>query len=121
VIFIVGNLFDGKGSLKHIAAAVAWGNVPSLIGLPILMVRVLVFRNDLFTGDVPQRSTEPVWWVLHQSLWLIEHAFGLWCLVLLSHTIAAAQGFISAWRGFWTLILAGVFYACIFIIFLGGL
>jgi hypothetical protein len=102
-----GSWIGGAGSRQHLKTAIAWAAVPVIFALPLWIPKLLLFGSDMFTAETPRLDAQPLLWIPFIAIGVAEVVLGVWSFVLLCHTVAEAQGFRSAWRGFGNLLLAG--------------
>lgn len=99
-----GAWLGGQGDVERIKTAYAWSSVPSICALFFWIPQIYLFGMEIFTERTPTIFSSPVFW----SLFAVELLLKGWSLVLFSQTVAEAQGYRSAWRGFFNIILPGV-------------
>ncbi|MEM7083176.1 MAG: Yip1 family protein [Pseudomonadota bacterium] len=121
LIHFTGKWIGGAGSREDIRTAFAWASVPSILSLTVWFLMIAIVGHDMFTEATPtiDARLDIAIFVIVASLATV--VFGIWWLVLLSNTIAEAQGFHSAWKGLGNLILTGlvilVVVVCIALLF----
>jgi signal peptidase I len=85
-----GRLFGGQASRAHIRAALAWGQLPAILGLVLCLAVVLVLK--LLGADRSSAETLTAVFVA------IAAATGLWSLIMTWHMLGRVQG-LGFWRG----------------------
>ena len=106
LIRLAGGWMGGRGDRQHIKTALAWASVPTVFALVLWIPLAVAGGSEMFTTQTPQMDAEPWRWAVVLGIGVLEMVLGLWSLVLLCNTIAEVQGFRSAWRGLWNLLLA---------------
>lgn len=102
----VGSKLGGVANSEEVRAAIAWSSVPQIIILGLLLIFILIFREESFTSQTPrmdalaeQNLAVALLFILSAIPFLALIAImGIWNLLLLSKTLGEVHGF-SAWRG----------------------
>lgn len=103
-----GKWIGGRGQSSDIRQAAALGSIPRIASLPIWAIIIAVAGREAFTSESPTLDAEP-WRALVLGLGLIlVGGLALWGFIVLCNTIAEAQGFTSAWKGFGNIVLSGL-------------
>ena len=103
-----GKLQGGQATFQEIRTAMAWGAVPAVVSILIWGPDLLLFGSEMFTELTPRMDAQPSLWTIFFAFRAVEISLGVWSLFLICNTLAEVQGFRSAWRGFFNLILAGM-------------
>ncbi len=91
-----GRLLGGGASPVQVRAVIAWGSVPTVVGLAVCLVALAWLRLSAGAGAPAPRA-------LIAALQAITLLLGLWSIVLTLLMLGRAQGF-----GFWRTIANGV-------------
>jgi hypothetical protein len=104
LLYAAGRLLKGRASLRELRIALAWSEIPLLLGG---LVAVLQFAMGHWGGSALAPTADPgLPLVLHRAgFGLLQTALGFWALCLLLHTIAELQGF-SLYRSLANIVLA---------------
>lgn len=96
-------LLEGRGGAREVRAALAWGELPGVVALPLWLLATAAFG----TAVLAQRTFDLVGASPVYALFAIS-IVGLrtWGLILTAHTVAEVQGYRSAWKGLLNLLLA---------------
>jgi hypothetical protein len=111
LLAVAGRQLGGVAPALHVRTAIAWSNVPSIVGSAIAVAALVTGAaaiTDLEADGV---------WALEQRLTgpnLIVLALGLWSFIISLHAIGEVHGF-SAWRALaaWILVLVEVALAIV--------
>ncbi len=105
VIERTGRFLGGTASGKELRAAVAWANVPTLMGLVLFALQLPFYREELFLATTPRIDAD-LWLQLGEvGFVLLRLALGLWGAVIIVLALAEMQGF-SVWRSIGNLVLS---------------
>jgi len=103
-----GSWIGGSADRLMLKTAIAWGNVPFIAGTLLWLPIIAVFGPELFHSEMPQMAAHPFLQSLMQAFVIAETLLYFYSVILLSNTIAEAQGFRSAWAGFANMLIAAV-------------
>ncbi len=97
----VGSWFGGTGDPRSIVIGMIWSQIPTVLGLPLLLILVLIFGVEVLYE--PDRITQGNWWqsTVAVLISLLQMIFAIWSLVLAVANLAEAHRF-SLWRSVWT-------------------
>lgn len=105
VIEWTGGFLGGTASGKEIRTAVAWANVPHLIGLVIYAIQLPIYGEELFLSSTPRIDADPWLQVGLVGFGLLRWVLSGWGLVILVRTLAEVQGF-SVWRSIGNIVIS---------------
>jgi hypothetical protein len=94
----VGSWFGGEANAQEVRAAIAWGNLPSLYLLPMVIAQTIIGVT------VGAAEGSPLYAVV-QVLSFIEWVGIFWSLIVMMKAIGEVHGF-SAWKAFGVSFLA---------------
>ena len=98
-----GGWIGGVGTAQECRAALAWGAVPNVVNLVLMLGLIGVFGNDLFRATGLQAAgTERG--ILLLGVSLAQLVLGVWSTVLTIKCVAEVHRF-SAWKGLGTFLL----------------
>jgi hypothetical protein len=106
--FVGSWLLEGRASRAELKAAMAWGMVPRISVMILLIPMIMVFGKDFFSDkffEVEPTSGQELLLIIHE---LLTVACICWSIIIASMAIAEVQGFRSAWYGFLNIVLAFV-------------
>jgi len=102
---VTGRWLGGVANSEQVRLVYAWSTVPGLVGVSILILQILVFRNDVFSSEMPIVDSSLLNQVLFWSSSIIQMILAIWSIAL--HIIGVAEvHVISKWRAFFAIILA---------------
>jgi len=104
LLHIAGRLLKGRASPSELRVALAWSEIPLLMGVVLALLQIAAER---FAGSAPPYTTDPGLPVVlsRAGFGLLKAALGIWALSLLMHTVAELQGF-SLYRSLANIVLA---------------
>jgi hypothetical protein len=117
----IGRWLGGAADADALRVPIAWGTLPAAAGVAVWVVAILLLGPDLFTAQTPRIEANPLLGFIVASLMLAVVILGIWSAVLLSHSVAQAQGYVSAWRGFGNLVLGGIVLIAVAILVVIGM
>ncbi|MBI5687302.1 MAG: YIP1 family protein [Verrucomicrobia bacterium] len=100
-----GRWLGGMASREHLRTALAWGYVPAVFALTLLIPEWLIAGPELFTKQTPHLNAHPGLLMFLKALGAVGGMLGIWSIVTTCHTVAEVQGYRSAWRGLANLLL----------------
>lgn len=92
-----GTWIGGNAAPRHIRAAVAWSNVPAVLGLGLIIAAIALAGQELFTSRAPTLITHPLLLYALVGISDAKVALEAWGVVLLINCLAQVQHF-SAWK-----------------------
>lgn len=107
-----GKLLDGKATLSHLRAALAWASVPNAIFLLVSVVLIAVTGESYFK-KAPEQPDLPLFLLMIVD-GLVGVVLGIWGTVIAVQCIAEVQQF-SVWRSVANLLLVGAVYLGLFL------
>ena len=107
LLALVGRWLGSRARPIQIRAAIAWSEVPTIAGLPIGILLLAVLGRELFTTRTPTIDAHPALGLLLQTWQVVTALLRGWSLMLLVKCLGEVQR-VSAWRGFGSLLLAGL-------------
>ncbi len=104
LLHAAGRLLKGRASPRQLRVALAWSEIPLLLGG---LIALLQFAMGRLGGAVPFQASDPglPGLLSGAGFGLLQVSLGFWALSLLLHTIAEIQGF-SLSRSFANIVLA---------------
>lgn len=90
---VTGEYIGGKGDAKRIHTAVVWASLPRAAGVLIWIVLLSFFGGQVFREEMPQLDANPDLAYVFFIAVGVGVILSLWSLVLLTETLAEAQGF----------------------------
>lgn len=93
LVKITGYWLGGNGSIMNISAAVAWGNIPIICGLPLSILTVFMMS----AAEVPA-------FIQHCAQFMYIILF-IWSFFITLNCLMHVQGFFSAWSAFFNVLL----------------
>lgn len=106
-----GRWLGANGEVGEIKAAMSWASVPAVLFLPLWVPQLALFGNELFQEEMPMLEERPLRLVILMVCGVIEVTAAIWSMVLLCNTVAEVQGYRSAWRGLWNILISGLLIA----------
>jgi hypothetical protein len=106
IIKWTGSWIGGRGSTTDIRAALAWSNIPIIWALLLVIPKILLIGQDLFTST-PILDSAPTLKMLFIVFGLADLVIGIWSGFVTLKCLAEAQRF-SAWKALLNIILPGV-------------
>lgn len=100
-------LLHGRATQRELRTAIAWSEVPHVLALPLWLLATPVFGAALYTGTRGDLFQSPLYVLFVAANALLQ----VWGLVIASHGVAEVQGYASAWKGFWNLVLGALLLA----------
>jgi hypothetical protein len=91
----------GRASGVELRTALGWSGLPHVVALPLWLLATAAFGAQMYTARSELLTGSPVYLLFA----LTNLALQLWGLVIASHGLAEVQGYASAWKGFWNLVL----------------
>ncbi|MCI0382530.1 MAG: YIP1 family protein [Chlamydiae bacterium] len=92
-----GRWIGGKAGFYPIRTAVAWSNVPNLVGIVLWLILVVVFGKELFTEDFHQSAFAGRELFTVSTIFLLQTVVAIWSFVILLKGLGEVQGF-SIWK-----------------------
>lgn len=114
-VFFTGKWLGGKAPFKHIRAAAAWSNVPSLVSSLLWILLIAFFGLKLF-GDFTVKATfttSQIWMVF--SVMFVQLVASIWSLVIYINALSQVQNF-SILRAISNIILSALVVIIILLI-----
>lgn len=108
MISLTGKLFKGQGTFKEVRAAYAWSCVPLMINIPLWILLVFLFGNQLFLNFPDEQimvQTAPALALFVVLLGKLTAS--IWSIVLYLNALAAVQKF-SILRAIGNVLVAGL-------------
>ncbi len=104
LLHAAGRLLKGRATPRELRVALAWSEIPLLLGGLIALLQFVMGRLG---GAALVRTADPGLPVLlsRAGFGVLQAALGFWALTLLLHTLAEIQGF-SLYRAFANIVLA---------------
>lgn len=104
ILHRAGRFLHGKAHHREVRTALAWSEIPLLLGGGVLLLQIVMGDLGLAAAGGAGNHSLPV--LLSQAgFGLLNAVFGLWAFSLLLHTIAEIQGF-SMGRSLASILLA---------------
>jgi len=105
---VCGSWFKGSASTSALRKALILGGIPRSLMVVFLLLLVVALGEDFFTspeipGDLPTTAYIFDWFLL-----VAVGVLSLWSIFSTAHTVAEAQQYASAWRGFFHTVVAHV-------------
>jgi len=99
-----GSWLGGKASSEEVRAAIAWSSIPTIFILPLWILELLIFGEEMFTSSTPNIDANPLLLAILLGFAAIELVVGLWALVVFLQSLGEVHGF-SGWKAFGTVFL----------------
>lgn len=99
-----GSWIGGRASSEEVRAAMAWSSIPTICTLPLWILELLIFGEELFTSSTPRIDANPFLFIILLPLAVIELILSVWAFVLLLQSLGEVHQF-SAWKALASLIL----------------
>ncbi|MGX9133899.1 Yip1 family protein [Rummeliibacillus sp. JY-2-4R] len=113
--WVVGKIFKGKGTFEDVFKVTSLTSIPTIAIAPILLVWMANSPLTYFdTGDLKSSYFTVIVGVVS---WLITILIGIWAFVINVAGIAVAHRF-SNWKAFFTIIIPGIIFIVIIIVFM---
>jgi Yip1 domain len=109
-----GSWIGGVATFGETRAALAWGSVPHLPIVLLMVALMAVFGQDLFRSEVANLGTEKG--ILLVVVGLAQVVLGIWSAVLMVKCLAEVHRF-SAWKSLGAFLLAGVLVLVVAVVF----
>ncbi|MBI9049738.1 MAG: YIP1 family protein [Anaerolineaceae bacterium] len=100
----VGTLFGGIGNQKEIRTAYVWSSMPTMFTLPIWILLLFIYGEELFMEYSPNLESHPLLFLLSLPLFVIIVILSIWSFILLILNLSEVQQF-SIWRALATYFL----------------
>ena len=101
-----GSWLGGVATSQEVRAAYAWGQIPRICSLAILIPALFWFNRTITTGDFDDVGSTTVFQVA-LALSLLATVLGIWQAVLMVKCLAEVHRF-SAWRSIGAYLLSGL-------------
>ena len=95
----------GRAGTRELRTALGWASLPHVLALPLWLLATALFGAALFTEGVLELLSRS--WI-YALFMLAGVILQLWGVVIASAGVAEVQGYGSAWKGFWNLVLAAL-------------
>ncbi len=110
---LVGRLLGGKGSFLNVRAAVAWSNLPNIVGIVMTFILLGIFGAQIFNKNFAEMQ-----FVGYQAgvlflAFLLESIATIWGFILLLCTLGEVQGF-SIWKAILNVVILIVLLMALF-------
>ena len=102
-----GGLLRGQAGDEEIRAAIAWSNVPLLVGLALLALQLPIFGEDLFLSSKPRIEADPGLQIALLGFGVLRLVFQAWGAVIFVITLAEVQRF-AIWQALVNIVLMAV-------------
>lgn len=103
-----GKKMGGRATRRELRIACLWSHVPLAAGGALYGPRLWAHGKNLFSTS--DNYTIPLEHLgLEYANIAVAILMSVWTTILLSHMIAEVQGYRSAWRGLWNLLLPGLY------------
>ncbi|SHH96066.1 YIP1 family protein [Ferrimonas marina] len=90
---LVGGWLGGTGSLNNIATGMVWAQVPSILGLGLSLVLLVIYGPSVLV-DPSQLGQAALWQNLaYVAIVFLQTVFGVWALVLSVANLSAAHDY----------------------------
>jgi hypothetical protein len=99
-----GSWLGGKASSEEVRAAFAWSSVPTIFILPLWVLELLIFGEEMFTSSTPNINANPLLLTILLGFGVIELVVGLWAFVVFLQSLGEVHGF-SGWRALGAVLL----------------
>lgn len=92
-VYLTGKLIKGKAEYKHVRAAIAWSNVPSIASGVLWVLLMVAYGRNLFSDLATKEtlSTGQVWGIF--SALFVMFIISIWSLVIYINALAEVQKF----------------------------
>lgn len=115
----VGKWFRGHGSFKTVRCAYAWSCVPILVNVPLWLLMVALFGQQLFLEEpAPMMATGQA--VFFFAVLAIKVVLAIWSLVIYLNALAQVEKF-SILRSIFTVVIAAILVSIVATLFWSGL
>ena len=106
-VYITGKILKGKAKYRHIRAAIAWSNVPSIVSCILWGFLIFSFGGNLFGNFATKETftTGQVWSIF--SVMFVMLIVSIWSLVIYINALAEVQK-ISIMKAILNIIMAAV-------------
>lgn len=88
-----GGWMDGKGDVNAILRVVAYGMIPSILGLFLLVPQIAIYGNEIFKSSGNIYSGGFVGNLLFYGSLILELVLSIWTIALLAVGVSVVQGF----------------------------
>ena len=93
VVYWIGRLFKGKGTFQSVRAAYAWACVPLAVNIPLWILLIGVFGQDLFKLSFGSEEYSGALFVVLFSALIVRLAMAVWSLVIYFNALAEVQSY----------------------------
>lgn len=93
VVWLTGKIFKGQGSYQAIRSAYAWSCVPFVCNIPLWILMVLVFGQQLFLNFPEGQLLNDMQVTILFGILIAKILIAVWSLVIYLNTLAVAQQF----------------------------
>jgi hypothetical protein len=115
---LTASLFSGRASMNELLAAIAWSMVPEIWALVLLLPKLIIFGNELFTNDTPIIDNNPTFALVFDGFTIIETVLRVWGVIIFVACYSAVNRF-SIWKATAAaLIPFALFFLCSFVYWL---
>jgi len=113
-VYWVGKLFKAKGKYTNIRLAYAWACVPLAFNIPLWLLMIFVFGNEVFLNfpDAELLTSAQVSFLF--AILVTKVALAVWSLIIYIHTLAQVQNF-SVLKSIGNIAVAGLILGLIFV------
>jgi Yip1 domain len=99
-----GSKLGGRATDQQVRAAIAWSTVPAVVLVLLWIPKLVLFRSDLFTTEMPRIAANPGLGLLMLGFAALDLILAVWSFVLLLKCLGEVHGF-SAWRAIASMLL----------------
>lgn len=111
---LIGKMFGGEGTYSEMFRAVVTSSIPQLWLLPMWLVWLLVSPETFYTDS--EASFEESGGILGLIALIAIVTVGIWTFIIQCKAVGEAQR-ISAWKGFFIILIPSILLAGVFIFF----
>jgi len=108
----VGKWFRGMGTFKTIRSAYAWSCVPIVLNIPLWLLMVVLFGQQLFLNFPDAHLLPQGQMMLLFAILIVKVVLAIWSLVIYLNALAEVQKF-SVLRAILNVVVAGLIFALI--------
>lgn len=100
-----GRWLGGKAESLELRVVYAWSSVPSLLGISMLTIQLIIFGKDIFTSTMASLDASIFNQVIFWGTTFLETGLGVWSFIWFIVGVSEVHG-VSKWRAFFSMLLA---------------